>query len=155
MAAQPPLLARRGEEESLGNGEESARRRRGQRRGGRGWRQASTAGGGWDAGRWVGDSGSRKDRANKVEHFFSRPLSPARLPAVSPLKPSASETLRTGPIVLFFLCFFQKQAKNSKISIYIGKCLYICDFLPKIKVGRPPYLALWGASPLYSKRLNQ
>ena len=49
--------------------------------------------------------------------------------------------------------FFQKQAENRKTRIYIEKCLYICDFLPKIKVGRPPYLALWGASPL-GKSIN-
>ena len=149
MAAQPPLLARCGEEESLGRDDEEEARTGGRRleRGVGGGGSASRAAG---AGALrVGDrSSQRRNESNASPVVRMRPLRPSSLPALSPLRPGSVETLRSGPIILFFLCFFRNEQKIAK-QVYKLKNAYIYAIcLPKIKVGRPPYLALSGASPL-------
>ena len=69
-------------------------------------------------------------------------------PRPSPLSPARLRKLGLAQVSCFSFAFFPERTEISETCTYKRKCIHIFNFLPKIKVGRPPYLALWGASPL-------
>ena len=75
----------------------------------------------------------------QVEHRVKRCVRsfPPEAPRAWPIKAQLRRgTLLLAQLAVFPLFFFPNQQKIPKIIYTIGKCLYICNFLPKIKVGR-------------------
>jgi hypothetical protein len=67
---------------------------------------------------------------------------PAQLGSTSPVR------VRSAHFLFFLLFFLQKRTQLVQNCLYMYRCIYICDFLQKIKVGQMPYLAQRGAPPL-------
>ena len=67
----------------------------------------------------------------------------------------AAETVVAGPNDVFSFIFSPKLQKILNMIYTSDKCLYIFDFLPKIKVGRPPYLALRSPPPVYRTAVRE